>query len=142
MTQTTRPSFNAVTEFLRDLVKEKGIASVLEFVTEALGPMIESEKTHGLEPRRGGIRKLWGGKDILLAAPGEEHGQLFSKDGQFTLFVAQPYVVDLKTMKEIVLFCQEYGLTATISGRSSYFVGRAVRLEYRRTDGDVTGEWK
>jgi hypothetical protein len=124
------PSFDEIKEALRDLAQRAGPDVALRCVSEALGRMVEPDEARGLEARRGGIWKLWGGRGSLLA-PGEDHSQLFSKGGQFNLFVAEPYDVDLKTMDDIVRFCKQYGLTASINGRSSYSVGRTVRLEYR-----------
>jgi hypothetical protein len=138
--QNIKPSFHAVREALRALAQAEGTDVALWCVTEALRATIESKETGGLSKVRGGIGKLLGIKSSLLAAPGQDHTQLFSRGGQPHLFLCQPYGIDLKAMQEIVAFCKANGLTASINGKTSDFIGRTIRLEYRKADSDDAQE--
>jgi hypothetical protein len=126
------PPFHAVKEALRNLAQAQGLQTALLCVTDALGPAVAARRSDGLVTRKGGIGKLLGSKSAFVLAPGEDHIQLYAKDGQPYSFVAQPYGVDFQTLEQIVTFCKQHGLTASISGESSHSIGRAVRLEYRK----------
>jgi hypothetical protein len=128
-----RLCLDTIQEALRDLAQEKGLYVALECVTEALGPMLEANETTGaLTKVPGGFKRLLGAKTGVVVAPGEEHSQLFVKDQKPYALVTHPYSVSLAELEELIGFCHEHDLTVSITGRSSHYVGRCVRVEYRK----------
>lgn len=63
--------------------------------------------------------------------PGDDHVELWVKDGELT-YVSQPYGLTLDKLKKIVSLCDEHGLNVTIGGGSWYYPGSTIVVTYTK----------
>ena len=65
--------------------------------------------------------------------PCADHCSEWQKDGQTVIIISQPYSLGYQDIKDTIMFCEEYGLEATVEARSSWhFPSTTVCVEYRR----------
>ena len=63
--------------------------------------------------------------------PGDDHGGLYLKDGKPAFYLSEPYKLTYGKMKEIVAFCERWGLLASVDARqSSWFPGETIAIKY------------
>lgn len=64
-----------------------------------------------------------------MKAPREDHPSLYEKDGVRT-FYSEPYTLSWKDLVETVIFCEQHGLQASISGSSAHNPGCTFTVKY------------
>ena len=75
------------------------------------------------------VMRLVGKRSTWIAAlPWEDHCSLWNKDGKPYLFVSEPYPLVMSEIKELVTFCEHYGLTFTIRAWSRWFPGNTSAI--------------
>ena len=63
--------------------------------------------------------------------PHDDHGWLFCKDGKPEFYLSQPYGITFAELKEIAIFCERWGLNASIDAMgSNWFPGLTVAIKY------------
>jgi hypothetical protein len=67
---------------------------------------------------RAGVPPCW--------PPGADHSSLWNRDGKPVVFVTQPYSLGVDTMRELVAFCDRWGLDACVSAWPSWHYPAAV----------------
>lgn len=64
--------------------------------------------------------------------PGVDHPRFWVKDGKPYAFTFEPYVLNLRTLRKLVDFCEQWGLDLTIEGwPTGHFPGATVWVELR-----------
>jgi hypothetical protein len=91
--------------------------------------------------KSGSIRRLVGKRrvgwtddpDVMPdAPPGDDHGDLYCKDGQPAFYLSQPYGVTFATLQKVVKFCERWGLEASIDSlQSTWFPSLTVAIKYQ-----------
>lgn len=62
--------------------------------------------------------------------PGDDHASLWLKDGKPAIYVFQPYSLGDKTIRELMEFCEKWGLSARINSMPSWhFPGVVLTVE-------------
>ncbi len=51
-----------------------------------------------------------------------------------TALISEPYDLSLEDLKELIKYCEDNNLTATLDGKSSYFPGRTLRLKLMKKE--------
>lgn len=73
------------------------------------------------------------GVEELRRAPGSDHTRLFLKDKRPHIFTSEPYGLGWDDLKEIVAYCKEHGLEASVDAWDSWhFPGCTLLLQYRK----------
>lgn len=74
--------------------------------------------------------------------PGADHPKLWLRNGKPAIYTFEPYVMELNTLRELVNFCDRWGLDLEIRGwPGAHFPGHVVWVELRpakRTDDEET----
>lgn len=112
-------------------------------VTRAYAEVVADEnresfvKTRGLKKSNGSlcIQRLSGKQCNYknCAPPAGDHDTLWIKDGEPALYLMQPYGLTWDDMKNLVAFCAERKLQASVSaGPSFHFAGRVISVEIEK----------
>ncbi len=70
-----------------------------------------------------------------MIVPGSDHSSLWLKDGKPYVYVTQPYHLDFKILQELIRFCDDNGLTASISPDYAWhFPGSILFVEIKKRE--------
>lgn len=70
-----------------------------------------------------------------MIVPGRDHSSLWLKDGKPYVYITQPYHLDFKTLQELVSFCDDNGLTVSISPDYAWhFPGSILFVEIKKME--------
>jgi hypothetical protein len=68
--------------------------------------------------------------------PGDDHGNLYLKDGKPALYLSQHYALTYEKLQAVVKFCERWGLEASIDGlQSTWFPGLTIAIRYEAKKG-------
>jgi hypothetical protein len=71
------------------------------------------------------------GKAEVPPPPGDDHGQLYLKNGAPAFYLSQPYSIGFGTIREIVAYCESWELVASIDGlQSTSYPGSTIAIRY------------
>lgn len=92
----------------------------------------------GRQCRSGGVEREARGDLPPCWPPGADHSSLWNRDGKPVVFVMQPYPMSYATVRELVDFCERWGLQFSVSPWPSWhYPGAVVTLEITRTGTDL-----
>lgn len=78
-------------------------------------------------------RQHW--SDCFKRLPGQDHAEMFIRDGKPAILTFQPYHLSFDTLRALVETCVRNGLRFDIDTRASwYFPGAVALVEVTRTD--------
>lgn len=77
-------------------------------------------------------------RDPCTDGPSHDHARMLNSAGKPAVFVSQPYGMSLDAMRELVRFCDTFGLEAHVDACGWYFYGRALRVEIAPRGGKGT----
>jgi hypothetical protein len=150
-----RPEVQDALEALRKLIEKKTGAKGNEFdggdIVRRVAATIESEPCYSAFIERNKLDgpskktpafagyilgvdpyKLKEFEETNYRPPASDHDSLFDRDGKPAVFVTQPYSLGLEDLKDIVKYCEKYGLKVSISGLSWHFPGDTILIQYEK----------
>ncbi|OPX83386.1 MAG: hypothetical protein A4E53_04661 [Pelotomaculum sp. PtaB.Bin104] len=146
-TNNPSPAYKKAVAVLKKLAEDEGTDSAHRAYAEAVWEQCKKQyiSKHGLKPSGGhpcvsrliGRRcsALPGGGSSPCHIPGWDHVSLWLKDGKPEVYVSQPYSLSLNEMRNLVRFCDEYGLTVSVSTWPAWhFPGGVLTMEVRKAN--------
>lgn len=141
------PAHQAAHDALVNLILHTSEDEALRVVAGACGPAIRT--THlllrGLKESGGRpcVMRLLGKRcttesEHLCLPPATDHPAMLTKDGKPSVLVSQPYGLGFTELKELVSFCETFGLEVEIDACGWYFFGRALRVEIAKPGNGAT----
>jgi len=136
------PSYQAAVRALQELAKSEGPDAAENAAAEALQPVRQRlfVERSNLTTATGSVcAKRLTGKRCTVANPrgcdchprgSSGHSSLWNCNGKPAVYVAQPYELTLREMKDLVSYCEKHDLDASINARSSWdFPGHTLQVE-------------
>jgi len=141
------PAYKNAVAVLKKLAEDESLDSAHRAYAEAVWEQCKKQyiSKHGLKPSGGhpcvsrliGRRcsALPGGGSSPCRIPGWDHMSLWLKDGKPEVYVSQPYNLSLNEMRELVRFCDEYGLTTSVGMWPAWhFPGGVLMVEVKKAN--------
>lgn len=143
------PTYRAAIKAIRDLMETEGADKADRAFAEVMTEKKKEDfaKRHGVTRATGGIcvRRLFGkrctigypsdpfGTGHACLPPGSDHISLWNKDGKASLLVSQPYGLAYRTLKEIMAYCEKYGLEVRIDANPCWhFPGQVIGVIFQK----------
>jgi transcriptional regulator with XRE-family HTH domain len=132
---------NGIGETVR-AVNEVTKRAALELFTNAHG--VKRSRSHACASRLIGKQCLLGRtaeRCPMCEPPGDDHGEIFNRNGMAEFYVFHPYHFSGETARELQDWCDTYGLQYGIWPLDWYFLGRTTAvIIQRKSSARTTGE--
>jgi hypothetical protein len=87
----------------------------------------------GYVPSHVGIQGLIDCIELAPPPPADDHGRLYVKNGRPQFYLSQPYGLSFENLKQIIQYCDEWGLEASIDGlQSNWYPGDTIAVLYQK----------
>lgn len=144
--EVTTPEAVAALAQIRKLREESGSGECKRIaaigISEAVEQLFAAAHQVKKAPSSHCIRRLLGescgynrGRVCSCRPPGDDHGQLWLKDGKPHLWISQPYSIGGEMLKQAIQFAETNDLKIEVSAESSFhYPGRTFAIIYTPKD--------